>query len=337
MLENTFNSKQDFSISMGTHNSESKCDTSHWIFSQADFIFTANNCEKSQNQENNLWDDILSDKFNSGVEFLCADICHEFKKDALLDDFLPDSIFFSKPLNHFDKFVDYLNDNTINELMYDSLYQILPRPTDVIEVIDVIDQKNDVLDDFSPDCIFFNPQIRQKMSSCLSFDSNIFEDTNMGSKLEDIIKSTIKSTFEDIQKNKKYFTNLPKIAIELLTSNLTNQIIVLIDYENISNEETNKFKKSIKIMRDKNINVQMLTFAGYNNPRSNTADVIVESKRKDAVDHFISYYVGMLEMKSQSPNKIHVITMDHFGQCLQDICDTVIHNSCEKNFTKMYI
>ena len=80
----------------------------------------------------------------------------------------------------------------------------------------------------------------------------------------------------------------------------------------------------------------MLKFAGFCNARAKTANIVVRSNRADAVDHYISYLIGLLEMKTNPPKRIHVITKDHFGACLQDYCKNVIHNPFESDFTKMF-
>lgn len=163
----------------------------------------------------------------------------------------------------------------------------------------------------------------------------------------DLISTTIRDTFDDlfmdtmkdgmkkVQEKQKEFAHLPKALKDLLALNLTDHIIVLIDYENMSNKAIIELQQAAKkIMRDnRDIKIQMLKFASRQNSRAGAADVIVNSDKKDAVDHYISYCVGLFEMKPLNPFKVFVISNDHFAEMLQKFSKIVVHKSNAKDFS----
>ncbi len=166
----------------------------------------------------------------------------------------------------------------------------------------------------------------------------------MKEKEEDENKESENSVIVDITNEKVPVNKVDGISSEngeqdLLKMDLTNQIIVLVDFENVANDQITKLNNSIKYIMKKNkdIIIKMLTFAGFCNTRSKFANIVVRSNRLDAVDHYISYYVGLLEMKINPPSRIHIISKDHFAACLQDFCKNVVHNPYESDFTKMFI
>ena len=114
---------------------------------------------------------------------------------------------------------------------------------------------------------------------------------------------------------------------------LSNTIIVMVDLENISKYEDiynlTQFVKKYK-------NIVMIKVAGFCSTVKTSADIIVRSNRKDAVDHYISYYIGMLEHLSKPPKKIYIISRDKFGSCLQDFCNNVEHSSDVDDFCNMF-
>ena len=96
-----------------------------------------------------------------------------------------------------------------------------------------------------------------------------------------------------------------------------DQTFVLIDYEN--------YTKISHLAEMKKDNVHIFRFVGHCNPRAEHSDVdfIINSSIKDAVDHAISYFVGLIvnEFRHSSGGdnlNICILTRDHFGSALSD-------------------
>jgi len=104
-------------------------------------------------------------------------------------------------------------------------------------------------------------------------------------------------------------------------------IYVLIDLENVPKINVDTIEKVVN--SNKNLsgyNLKIAKIAGFCSTVTNFADFVVRSNRKDAVDHFITYIVGMIEaVKNMVDTKIYIITRDKFGSCLQDFCQNVSH------------
>jgi hypothetical protein len=165
--------------------------------------------------------------------------------------------------------------------------------------------------------------------------------------LHDLIVTTIHDTFDEMfldmmkdamkitHEKEMGMTHLPKALKDLLGENLMNQIVVLVDYENLSNRLIEDLEITVKkIMKDnKDIRIRMLKFAGHKHSRADKADVVVMSSLKDAVDHYISYCVGLLEMKPQRPFQIFVITNDHFADFLEKYSNIVKHKKTSRDLS----
>lgn len=113
----------------------------------------------------------------------------------------------------------------------------------------------------------------------------------------------------------------------IIDSDRENKIVYLIvDYENISNDkEIKKLYQYINTKQDSANHYKIIKIAGYCSSVKSKADIVVRSNRCNAVDHYISYYIGILNSKNPK-NKIHILTRDKFGSCLQDFCPNVQHN-----------
>jgi hypothetical protein len=122
-------------------------------------------------------------------------------------------------------------------------------------------------------------------------------------------------------------------------SDLSNTIVVIVDFENVSNKndiiKLTQFVKTTKKNKTKH-DIKMVKIAGYCSTVKSTADIVVRSNRKDAVDHYISYYIGLLEAQPKPPMKIYIISRDKFGSCLQDFCNNVEHNSDVSDFINVF-
>ena len=75
--------------------------------------------------------------------------------------------------------------------------------------------------------------------------------------------------------------------------------------------------------------IEIIKFAGYTSSMKAKADVVVKSTRKDAVDHYISFYLGKTlgEYPTMADtHSIHILSRDHFASCLADFNSNVVHN-----------
>lgn len=105
-------------------------------------------------------------------------------------------------------------------------------------------------------------------------------------------------------------------------------ILIIVDYENISKYDILKLENYVvrlsNILNNNNKTIKIIKIAGYCSSNKKNANIIVRSNRKDAVDHFISYYIGKIE-SNLIEQQIYIMTHDKFGSCLQDFCNNVIH------------
>ena len=131
---------------------------------------------------------------------------------------------------------------------------------------------------------------------------------------------------------------------------LTKKLLILIDFENInSKSEMEKLHENlshIKVIEvidsEDELNTQEITkdielikFAGKASSVKTDANIIVKSTRKDAVDHYIGFYLGKRIGENPSMSKthsIHILSRDHFASCLEDFCPNVVHNTDVDDF-----
>lgn len=109
---------------------------------------------------------------------------------------------------------------------------------------------------------------------------------------------------------------------------MTNIMFVIVDFENVSKQN------EISLLYDVVIpgkTIHIVKIAGFCSSVKQNSDIVVRSNRKDAVDHYISYLIGLLESKDTLPI-IYIITRDKFGSCLQDFCNNVTHCSDVADF-----
>lgn len=128
---------------------------------------------------------------------------------------------------------------------------------------------------------------------------------------------------------------------------INKKLLILIDYENVSHTYQHKQLSGFlnNVMFDDTSDdarcaysaeheflsepVSVIKFAGKISTLKATADVIVNSTRKDAVDHYIGYYIGGLITKYPDLDKthsIHILTRDHFASCIEDFNPNIKHN-----------
>jgi hypothetical protein len=106
---------------------------------------------------------------------------------------------------------------------------------------------------------------------------------------------------------------------------LSHKVIVVIDYENCSKKsEIDRLFKYFSSCESEN---KIVRIAGYMSSVKDTADIVVRSSRNDAVDHFISFYIGQIYGSSVdlSDTKIFIMSRDKFSGCLEDFCPIVKH------------
>ena len=126
--------------------------------------------------------------------------------------------------------------------------------------------------------------------------------------------------------NNSFIFDMLKSGIDLST-----KVIIIVDFENISRlDDVAKLYDVVIPNKD----VIVLKVAGFCSSIKHNADIVVRSNRKDAVDHYISYLVGLLESENTCPIT-YIITRDKFGSCLQDFCKNVTHCSDVTDFFDM--
>ena len=115
-----------------------------------------------------------------------------------------------------------------------------------------------------------------------------------------------------------------------------NGIYVLVDYENIN--KISNLEKLVTL----NDKVTLLKFAGHCHPKAlaGQSNYVIESSIKDAIDHYISFYIGKLVHNhqfsaSEYNNKllILVLTRDHYASAYQSFTNDstvdIIHCASE--------
>lgn len=98
--------------------------------------------------------------------------------------------------------------------------------------------------------------------------------------------------------------------------------LILVDYENVSS----KNDKSVLDKLEQNEMISVIRFASYGS--SVNPDIIVESMHRDAVDHYITFYLGNLIGKNRhilDETNIYILTRDSFGACLHDFDSRIVH------------
>lgn len=197
--------------------------------------------------------------------------------------------------------------------------------------------------DFLVESIKFE-QISQQQFRCIVLIKHNYDDKKY------IFQSDIYSNKKDSERDSfdKALTYVSSVIAELNQSNATNhylnfdfdlnfnfdeydELIIIVDYENISRksemirlgkmvQELSKIKTQFK--------TSIIKVSGFCSSNKDDCDIVVRSNRKDAVDHYISYYIGRLELEAET-NKIkrliYVMTRDKFGLCIQDFAKNVTH------------
>lgn len=154
-------------------------------------------------------------------------------------------------------------------------------------------------------------------------------------------KEVCKHILEYLHQNNRLTSNVPNIThisnnIKNNEQDIINNIIlndninslIIIDHDNVSKDsDILKLENFVKVKMN-NISF-IIKISSYISSTKNTADIIVRSSRKDAVDHYISYLIGKIngifELNKRSI-KIYIITRDKFGGCLHDFVVNVMHN-----------
>lgn len=107
--------------------------------------------------------------------------------------------------------------------------------------------------------------------------------------------------------------------------NIVHDTLIIVDYENVSaKHEISKLDTLQKVLNmDRHCDV--VKFAGKLSPVSHLSDIVVESTRKNAVDHYISFYLGMCYDNISKDTLIFILTKDHFASCLDDMYENIYH------------
>ncbi|VBB17754.1 hypothetical protein YASMINEVIRUS_217 [Yasminevirus sp. GU-2018] len=135
----------------------------------------------------------------------------------------------------------------------------------------------------------------------------------------------------------------PSVPVQNYLSNLLERcrerddvVYVVVDLENIAKIDKSTIESAVRsnpTMIQKT--VEIIQVAGFCSSVKSSADIVVRSNRKDAVDHYIGYLIGLLEAnmtERQLQQSIYLITRDKFGSCLQDFCTNVVHCSDVADF-----
>jgi hypothetical protein len=129
---------------------------------------------------------------------------------------------------------------------------------------------------------------------------------------------------------------------------LNKCLLILIDYENVSvDKEIAKLMSFLENVVCADMNavyegysdsesnesnespIEVIKFAGHAASMKNNADIVVKSTRRDAVDHYIGFYLGQRIGKNPSlseTHSVHILSRDRFASCLSDFCENVTHN-----------
>jgi hypothetical protein len=121
------------------------------------------------------------------------------------------------------------------------------------------------------------------------------------------------------------------------TIHVSKKLLILIDHENISDSKEHtkldKFLSTVQVKTTDNDNtdngIEVIKFASHGSTVKDKTDIVVRSTRKDAVDHYIGYYLGNrigITPSITDTHSIHVLSRDHFASCLEDFCEAVTHN-----------
>jgi hypothetical protein len=129
---------------------------------------------------------------------------------------------------------------------------------------------------------------------------------NVAKKAYNII-STLDTKIYDIQPKEQYPLNY------IVKTSANKPIYILVDFENVPQIDL------LEIFAKKHPDIILLTFASVNHSKCSLVDYIVPTTTKDATDHFIGLYMGMLIQAIQEKLLIIVITKDHFGEIFEII------------------
>ncbi|MBL4898543.1 MAG: hypothetical protein JKX76_02720 [Colwellia sp.] len=142
---------------------------------------------------------------------------------------------------------------------------------------------------------------------------------------------TIKSDlFPSKKKAEKDAATKALVAIkQLLPENITDfhisentigNVFIFIDYENYNNDF------HIDLFKEHNPSINVVKCTAKYHPRSNNADLTINSRIADATDILISCKVGELYSNENcNYETVIIITNDHFGSCIADIYQNCFH------------
>jgi len=125
------------------------------------------------------------------------------------------------------------------------------------------------------------------------------------------------------------FVDVEKQPLDKIMYNKTNEpTYILVDFENVPH--TDKIENLIK----NNDNFTLIKFASINHSNLHMVDYVIPTTTKDATDHYIGIYLGMLISTIKKKINIYILTKDHFGEVLEIIYQKINNpNICVKHFT----
>lgn len=243
---------------------------------------------------------------------------------------------------------------------FDTLYRMLQksiRSKDSDDDTDSNDSKQDIKQDSKPTAHTINTNMRSRSKSvesrdstkcvvsgkktvstdCIDISSSSSTGTPASISVPIPIPTSVLKDDDEISMRKQ--KNRTEWKDDITGTDMTKTIIVIVDFENICKQSdiiklTNYIKHYMQSQQE--FTVRIVKIAGFCSSVKNSADIVVRSNRSDAVDHYISYLVGKLEVSKLPPKKIYIISRDKFGSCLQDFCNNVEHSSDVNDFISVF-
>lgn len=104
----------------------------------------------------------------------------------------------------------------------------------------------------------------------------------------------------------------------LVINESSNPIYILVDFENTPHTD------KLEALLPNNPSITLLKFASSNHSNLHKVDYLIPTKVRDATDHYISLYLGMLIATIKENLTVLILTKDHFGEILE-----IIYNKLE--------
>jgi hypothetical protein len=143
---------------------------------------------------------------------------------------------------------------------------------------------------------------------------------------------------DESRENEKDIVQHKPIDVVVINDSL-NPIYILVDFENVPH--TDKLENLLK--NNSSSSITLLKFASINHSNLHLVDYVIPTTTKDATDHYIGVYLGMLIATIKEKLTVFVITKDHFGEVFEIIYNKLgnpninIKHFTNQDFTLEYI